>query len=279
MKIRKAIVWILCLLLLAGLAGCSAPVEQMTGNGNGAPNDYIVKEDSALDGENSSALPNNRKFIQTVTMKVETDNLDTVLQQVNNRIAQLGGYIENSNVQNGSAHRSAAITVRVPAKDVNAFLDKVGEITNIVSSQQKVEDITLNYVATESRMKALQAEETRLLELMAKAETLNDLLTVEKRLTEVRTELEEVTSALKVMENQVDFATIHLSITEVKEFTEVTEPESVWERIGKGFVKSLKNVGNFFVEVFVFGVVALPYLVLIAIIPIVILLIFKIKKK
>lgn len=279
MKIRKGIVWIMCVLLLIGLAGCSASVDHMAGNGNGAPNDYIVKEDSALDAENNSSLPENRKFIQTVNMKVETDNLDTVLQQVNNRIAELSGYIENSNVQNDTAYRSATITVRIPAKDVNAFLDKVGEITNIVTSQQKVEDITLNYVATESRMKALQAEETRLLELMTKAETLNDLLTVEKRLTEVQTELEKVTSALKVMENQVDFATIHLSITEVKEFTEVTEPESVWERIGNGFVKSLKNVGNFFVELFVFAVTALPYLVLIAIIPVVILLVFKFKKK
>ena len=113
--------------------------------------------------------------------------------------------MESSNIQNGSAYsgrryRNATITARIPAKDVDSFVDRVGEISNIVSSRQTVEDVTLSYVATESRMKALQTEESRLLELLSKAETLDDLLTVEKRLTQVRTELEQVTSALRVFD-------------------------------------------------------------------------------
>jgi len=206
------------------------------------------------------------------------------LQQIDTRIAELGGYVENSSVENGSAYsgrryRSANITVRIPAKDLDSFIDKVGQITNIVSSQKRVEDVTLSYVATESRMKALQTEETRLLELMAKAETMDDLLTVEKRLTQVRTELEQVTSALRVFDNQVDYATIHLSISEVKEFTEVTEPETVWERIGVGFKRSLKGVGNFLEELFVFLIVAIPYLVLIAVIALGVWLIVRHRRK
>ena len=270
MKIRKAIVWILCVLILLGLAGCSAAGNKEAGDEMAG--DYISKEESALDTDTSSGLPENRKLIQTVNMQVETENLDTVLQQIDSRIAQLGGYVENANVQNGSAYsgrqyRSASITVRIPAKDLNAFADKVGEISNIVSSQKKVQDVTLNYVATESRMKALQAEESRLLELMTKAETLDELLTVEKRLTEVRTELESVTSALRVLDNQVDYATIHLNIEEVKVFTDVSEPETVWQRIGTGFLKSLKGVGNFLVELFVFIIVTIPYIVILAVIP------------
>ncbi len=282
MKIRKAIAWILCVLILLGLAGCSAAVDKNAGNGMAS--DYISKEESSLDAETSSGLPENRKLIQTVNMHVETENLDTVLQQIDSRIGQLGGYVENANVQNGSAYsgtryRSASITVRIPAKDLNAFIDKVGEISNIVSSQKKVEDVTLSYVATESRMKALQAEESRLLELMTKAETLDELLTVEKRLTDVRTELEKVTSALRVLDNQVDFATIHLNIEEVKVFTEVTEPETVWQRIGTGFLKSLKGVGNFLVELFVFVIVAIPYIVMLAVIPLGIALVIRHKNR
>ena len=280
MRIRKTITWILCTLLLLGLAGCSSAADKNTGNEMAG--DYISKEESPSDAENPSGLPENRKLIQTVDMDVETENLDTVLQQIDNRIAQLSGYVESSYVQNGSAYsgkryRSANITVRVPAKDLDAFVDRVGEISNIVSSQKRVEDVTLSYVATESRMKALQAEETRLLELMTKAETLDDLLTVEKRLTEVRTELEKVTSALKVYDNQVDYATIHLRIEEVKVFTDATEPDSIWERIGTGFQKSLKGVGNFFVELFVFVIVAMPYLVVIAVVPLGIVWIVRIR--
>lgn len=267
MKIRRLIAWLLCALIFLGLAGCGKADSYIE---NGVAGDYIAKEEVSTDAENSSGLPENRKLIQTVNMQAETENLDTVLQQIDARIAELGGYVESSNIQNGSAYegsryRSASITVRVPAKDLDAFIDKVGQVTNIVSSRKTVEDVTLSYVATESRMKALQTEETRLLELMAKAETMNDLLTVEKRLTEVRTELEQVTSALRVYDNQVDYATIHLSVSEVKEFTEVTEPETVWQRIGAGFKKSLKGVGNLLEEFFVFLIVSLPYLALIGV--------------
>lgn len=274
MMIRKCMALLLCVLLLLGLAGCGKEMNETAGNAAGAADgnytvgDYVVKEEGSAEADGES-LPENRKLVQTVHMNVETEDLDAVLQQINERTAQLGGYTESSHVQNGSAYsgkryRSASLTVRIPAKDLSAFTDRVGQISNIVSSRKTVDDITLSYVATESRMKALQTEEARLLELLAKAETMNDLLTVEKRLTEVRTQLEQVTSALRVYDNQVDYATVYLSIEEVKEYTEVTEPETVWQRIGSGFVKSLKGVGNFLTELFVFVVVASPYLVLIA---------------
>ena len=278
MKNRKWIAGMLCLLILLGMAGCGAPAEKATGNS--ASSDYRAREDGELKAEAAPVLPENRKLIQTVTMSVETEDLDAVLQQIESRIAQLSGYVEISNVQNGSAYsgkryRSANITVRIPAKDLDAFVDRVDEISNIVSSRKTVEDVTLSYVATESRMKALQAEEARLLELMAKAGSLDELLTVEKRLTEVRTELEQVTSALRVFDNQVDYATVQLSVQEVKEFTQVDEPESVWERIGTGFLKSLKGVGNLLVGLFVLVIILLPYIALFGGIALVVLLIVR----
>ena len=282
MKFRSIIALILSALVLLGLVGCGATADKATGNGS-ASNRYvseIVQESVAGSEENAVALPENRKLIQTVRMNVETEDLDAVLQQVNSRIAELGGYIESSNIQNGSLYsgrryRNATITARIPAQDLNTFVDKVGEVTNIVSSRKTVEDVTLSYVATESRMKALQTEEARLLELLAQAETMDDLLTVESRLTDVRTELEQVTSALRVFDNQVDYATVYLDISEVKEYTEVTEPETLWERISTGFLKSLKGVGNFLKELFVFLIVASPYFVLIAVIVFVVVFIIR----
>lgn len=278
MNIRKILVGILCVLLLFGLMGCGASESMGDNASNQMGGNYISKEEVTTDADISSSLPENRKMIQTVTMQAETENLDTVLQQLDSRISQLGGYVEKSDVQNGSAYsgkryRSASITIRIPAEEVDSFIDKVGDISNIVSSKKTVEDVTLSYVATESRMKALQAEEARLLELMSKAATLDELLTVEKRLTEVRTELEQVTSALRVLDNRVEYATLHLSISEVKEFTEVGEQDTVWQRIAVGFTKSLKNVGYILQELFVLLVVSIPYFIPLAVVGLCVLLI------
>ena len=55
----------------------------------------------------------------------------------------------------------------------------------------------------------------------------------------MRYELENRASQLRLYDNQVDYATIYLSIDEVQEYTPVEEP-TVWERISGGFVSSIK---------------------------------------
>lgn len=280
-KFRKLYVLLLVLLISLTFVGCAAD-ETAKGNGNSNTlTDEIVKEDAE---DSSSDLPEDRKLITTVNMSVETEDLDKVLTQIKNRTKELGGYIESSNVQNGSAYdneryRSAVMTVRIPQKSLTSFVDKVGEISNVVSSEETVDDVTLSYVATESRMKALQAEEERLLAFMEQAKTLDELLTIEKRLTEVRTELETVTSALRVYDNKVNYSTINLTIDEVKEYTETEEPTTFWGRIGSGLKKSFKNIGNFFKELFVMLVVGSPYLLVTAIIPIFIITMVKLKHR
>lgn len=305
---KRILALTLCLLLVLSFAGCGAAsmdAEMDNSGGMHAPEsalgDYEYSKNESLnfieDGtltDNSAskeepALPADRKLIQRVDMSVETENLDIVLGHIDSRIAELDGYIEASNIRNGSMYnggrryRSADLTVRIPAENLNQFVDHMGEVSNVVSSVKDVDDVTLSYVSIESRMKALQTEEARLLELLAKAETMDDLLTVESRLTDVRTELEQVTSSLRVMDNQVNYATVDLYISEVTEYTPVEEPETVWQRIGEGFIKSLKGVGNFFEELFVFLIVASPYFVLVAIligIPVVIVvLIIKIIRR
>lgn len=270
-------------LIAFALASCGKGMDSFAENN--APGGNYTNEEIASDSETTTSdLPEDRKLIQKVNMSVETEDLDKLLSNLDKRIAELGGYVETSNIENGSAYsnhrfRSATMTIRIPAKSFNSFINKVSELSNVVSSQKTVEDITLNYVATEGRMKALQAEEARLLQFMAKAETMNDLLTVEKRLTEVRAELETVTSALRVYDNQVNYSTINLTINEVKEYTDVTEPETVWQRISSGFVNSVKNIVNFFKELFIFLVVASPYLILLAIVPVSIIIIIKLNNR
>ena len=274
LKNRKLLACLLILVMALAFSACGKAAKSDYGN-NVFEEDSISQDSLTDTTENATTdIPDDRKLIYTAELSVETEDLDTLLSNVEKRIAEVKGYVETSNINNGSSYsgrryRSASLTIRIPVKSFNAFIDNVGKISNVVSSEKSAEDVTLNYVATESRKKALEAEEARLLEFMAKAETMDDLLTVEGRLTEVRAELETVTSTLRVLENQVDFATIALDIDEVKEYTDVTEPESIWQRMGDGFVKSLKNIGIFFKELFVFLVVASPYLITVAIVPLI----------
>lgn len=277
MKNRKALSIVLTVLLLAAiLTGCGAKAS----NDRAPMEDYYFNSESAagaFDGagekveadmsSSSGAALADRKLIKTVELTAETEDLDALLTAITGRVSELGGYIENQRVYNGSAYasyrsRSASLTIRIPADRLDGFVDHVAENTNIVSRYAYIDDVTLTYVATESRVKALQAEESRLLELMDKAENLTDLLQVEARLTDVRYELESVTNQMNVLKNQVSYGTIHLNVDEVVEYTPMAE-ETFWQRISGGFVDSLEEIGDGIVEVTVFVLANLPYFVLI----------------
>lgn len=286
MNIRKFLAMLLTVVILLSLTACSASVkENFAGS---ASDDRYYSADNGLVTEKPSAestnLPENRKMIQKVWLRAETEDMDTLLQKVSQRINELDGYVESQEIYNGSAYsgtryRTAEITIRIPAEKLNSFVNEVSEISNIVSSNQTTDDVTLSYVATESRVKALETEQARLLELLEMAETMDDLLTVEARLTDVRAELEQVTSTLRVMDNQVDYSTVYLSIQEVREYTVVEEPETVWDRIGAGFMESLKDIGDGFVELFVFLVVNFPYFIILGVVLTGLILIFRSRKK
>ena len=293
---KRYIALILALVLAAGLlCGCGAKSDAAI-KGNGALMDEMEMEspgapqgsDTALysttDNTAATQTPVNQKLVRKVWLDAETDDLDTLLQQIDQKISALSGYAESREVYHGSAsaakrYRRATLTVRIPVAQLDAFVGHVTELSNITSSNETADDITLTYIATESRVKALQTEHDRLLELLAKAENMADLLKIEERLTEVRADLEEVTSKLKLYDNMVDYATIYLELSEVKEYTDTTEPETVWQRIGKGFMESLSDLGNFFVELFVFVVVGIPYLIILVIVIVVIILIVKRRRK
>ena len=273
MKVQKYMSFLLTLLLLIGLvSGCS------TASKNAASDNFYVQESvgsGIYDGadekvEASSTADANltdRKLVKTLEMNAETEDLDALLEAVMARVDQLGGYVENQRVYNGSNYssrrsRSASMTIRIPAEELEDFADHMARNSNIVSRYAYIDDVTLTYVATENRIQALQAEHDRLLELMAKAETMSDLLEVEARLTDVRYELEQVTSQMNVLKNQVNYGTVHLNVDEVVEYTPVAE-ETFWQRISGGFVDSLKGIGSGIVEITVFVLANLPYLLLI----------------
>ena len=105
-----------------------------------------------------------------------------------------------------------------------------------------------------------------------------DLLEIESRLTDVRYELENRASQLRLYDNQVDYATIYLSVDEVQEYTPVEEP-TLWERISGGFMSSLKGLGNGLLDIFVWVLANSPYLLVAGIVAVIVISLVKKRNK
>lgn len=297
MKTRRLLTLLFSFLLIAALlAGCASKANDSAGyiedmeSAADALRDYGYDElvepgEKPTSSTTSASTSSYQKKIRNLEMNAETEDMDSLLANVEARVNELGGYVEQKEVYRGSVYadrvyRNAHLTLRIPAELADSFVANVGELSNITSTTEDVDDVTLQYVATESRITALTTEETRLLELLAQAENMEDLLLIEARLTEVRAELEEYTSQLRLFDNLVNYATIRLHINEVKEYTP-TQEKTFWQRIGRGFMENLKDLGTGIANFFVFLITASPYLVLIAAIIVVFVFVLKasIKKR
>ena len=213
----------------------------------------------------TDSVSTDQKLIKRVYMDTETEDLESLLPVIAAKIVELGGYVERQELYNGSiqsAYRSRSVfmTVRIPANRLGEFTSQVEGVSNVVNYTENTDDVTLKYVDTESRVKALQVEQERLLELLAKAENMSDLLEIESRLTDVRYELESYASQLRALDNKVSYATVELNVRQVRVYTEV-EPQTVWQRISGGFGENLREIGEDLTDFFVWITVYSPQLI------------------
>lgn len=239
-----------------------------------------VLTDDPGSNEEVEAAAEKRKLIKTVNLSVETEEFDEFVAHILQRIESLGGYPENSSI-NGSSYgsstkRYAYITARIPAENLNAFVGEVTDNSNVLSRDESIDDVTLNYVDMEAKKKSLQTEYDRLNKLIETAEDLETLILLEERLAEVRYELESYESRLRTMDNQVSYSTVNINVEEVVKYTPTpTHEESLGERMMRGFKESCESMVETLQDLLVIFVSMLPFLLLLLVFALIIFLIIR----
>ncbi len=229
--------------------------------------EYAESEAVTSDSAGGADVTTNRKLIRTVSMDVETEEFETMVSNVESKVNALGGYIESAYTYNGSAYyssrdRYAEMTVRVPDADLDRFVEQVEGFSNVVSKTTNTQDITLEYVDTEGLRDMYLAEETSLLALLEKAETVEDITYLTTRLSEVRFQIENLESRLLKYDDLVEYATIHLYIQEVEVYTPVvTEEKTFGEEIKEGFKANVLDIWNSFVRFVKNIIINSPYII------------------
>ena len=226
-----------------------------------------------------------RLLIRTVSMSTETKTIDKVKADVESQIRELGGYIENSSMSGTGKNRDLRTiyyTIRIPADKLDSLITTVGNSCTVLSSSENTSDVTLEYVDTKARVESLRVEYDQLIKLLADAKDLDNILILQNRLTEVRYQIESAESRIRVLENQVQYATLNLQISEVLEETEIEEPHVITygERVGEQFKDMWEGTVEFFQNFLLGLIAAIPFLVFMGIVAvIVIVIVFSVRRK
>lgn len=264
---KLLILIVLSLLLLAGCGSADSAYGEEAYDMVETKEAYTEEQTEAmLDTVNSKPL-DNRKIITTGSVDLKTKEFDDTILKIQERLYDLGGYIEsssvdgkNSNLPDDMQNRYAYFVVRIPSEDFEGYVNSLNTVGSISNVQTDTEDITNSYYDTEARVLTLETEETRLLELLTEAKNIEDIIVIEERLSYIRYDIESLTGTLKKWDNRVNYSTLTINIREVYE---IVEPDETFlDEIGTTFKNSLSGVGSFFTELLFFIIWFIPNLII-----------------
>ncbi len=215
-------------------------------------NELNLLSNTGLEKNKIGVEIDNKKIIKTSQTSIEIYDFENTVNQIKQITNNSGGYIENSssyirytdNERNISL-KSGNITLKVPSDVYDSTLDIIKNLGNVIENNEYVEDVTAQYIDTESLLKTKRIEEERLLDMMSKTNTIEDLILLEQRLSTVRGELESYTGRINNWDRLVRFSTINVNLIQVKESTLIDTSSNLSGRMKKSFINSINNIQNF----------------------------------
>lgn len=177
-----------------------------------------------------TSLPVGVKLIYRAHINLESTAFDTAVNTIQSLTTSCGGYFENSGLDNYGNYRYAYYTVRVPAAQFETFCSTIsqigesGETFQVRNISRSAEDVSEVYYDTEARLTTQKTKLARLQDLLSRAESMEDIITIESAISETEFAIENLTGTLRHYDSLVGYSTINIDLSEVYKLTEVEEP-------------------------------------------------------
>src|SRR5665647_2448537 len=112
----------------------------------------------------------------------------------------------------GDGFGFGTMTLSVPADKLDTALDQLGKIGTVIQRNTSSQDVTSQYVDTESRMKTMRASVDRVRALMAQAKDLGQVVALESEMSRREADLESLESQRAALKVSVDRSTLAVSL-------------------------------------------------------------------
>ncbi len=225
-----------------------------------------------------------RHVIRNGSMNLIVEDTRQTVREIQSKVKAVGGIISESNIYEMREGQYAAnLTLRIPEQQFDHFMEQLQELGKATDSSFTEDDVTMQYLDLETRIKNLEAQEERLREILEMANTVEEVLQVEKELGRVRGEIEVLTTQFTYLQDKVSYSTINLYIREEHIATQKVSPapfENLGARMKEALVRSINFIMTAFATLLVVITTLLPVLLVLAMIGLIAwVLIGRIKRK
>jgi hypothetical protein len=252
-------------------AGCSASYDSYGLTANSAPQYYnlMAVADSAVPGAippgefgfyggaeimmtatgtgtAEASLPAERKIIRDADITLEVEDVDISYGNILRQLAAFGGYEADRNmhsnnfIRNGVRHSSPTVnaTLKIPAANLDAFLEGLRDEGEIISSNISSADITEQYFDAQIKLTTLEKTLENYYRFLEEATDIDEQLRITRYINDITREIEQLKGSLRRWDSLVDYSTVRLNL--YRPF-EAPAPERVieWDSL------SLEDMGWF----------------------------------
>lgn len=185
--------------------GSDGDVRARTENHFSGNKGTVVSLDDVTAGLVNTAAPARveRLLIQRGEIRVEVARPEDVARDFLAKVKEWGGYLQN---QTG-----ASLVVRLPAAKFDEAFAAVRALGRVLAESRQADDVTEEYVDLGIRLDTAKKARDRLLEVLQKAEKVEDILKVEAELRRLTEEIERMEGRRKFLADQVALATLRVT--------------------------------------------------------------------
>lgn len=203
--------------------------------GAGAAADGAVGLEAVEAGSAGNIAAAGRSIISTGGITIEVQNAESAVDEVREIAEALGGFVESQNVS-VTGSESASLSLRVPTDRFDDAFASLSGIGTVLDENRASSDVTAQHVDLQARVEALETSIARLTDLMSGAASTGELIEAESALTQRQAELDGLKAQLGSLEDQIDEATIWVSLT--TESVLPGGPSNFWE----GLIAGLNSI-------------------------------------
>lgn len=181
---------------------------------------------SASTTKQASIQRTNSQMIYTGQIDEITNDLDASSSKLDALVNSVGGYYSEAHREGlKGSDRTANWKVRVPSTHYFEFVRDVEKIGNVKSSTQTSEDVSVDFVDAQAKLRDKRIEEQRIVELLRKRrDHLQDVITVENELARVRAEGVTAEAKVKQMDEHIGLSTVTITMIEPAHMAPVVPP-------------------------------------------------------
>lgn len=209
-----------------------------------------------------------KKITYHLDADLQVDDVDLALNLLSEKVNSLGGYIVESSQSHNKNNSTAHAVYKIPTNQLEGFKNNLSAFGKVLYERTSSNDITDGYYDAQARLKNLESQEQRYLEILQKANTVEEILHIESYLSSVRMQIEQLKGQLKLWDHQVAYSTLTIDIQTTPNPVSVDEPwqpiswAQTWQGAKNAVLKTLSSTWNGLNYLVVGIAYALPYILI-----------------